>query len=41
MGYISAVELTNLASKLPNDYGSYLKMILQEPNPADFDRSPT
>jgi glucose-1-phosphate thymidylyltransferase len=31
MGYISAVELENLANKLPNDYGSYLKMILQEP----------
>jgi glucose-1-phosphate thymidylyltransferase len=37
MGYISAVELANLASKLPNDYGSYLKMILQEPDAPDFD----
>jgi glucose-1-phosphate thymidylyltransferase len=31
MGYISAHELENLARMLPNDYGSYLKMILQEP----------
>jgi glucose-1-phosphate thymidylyltransferase len=33
MGYISAVQLENLANKLPNDYGSYLKMILKEPEP--------
>src|SRR5262249_57017892 len=31
MGYISAHELENLARMLPNDYGSYLKMIVQEP----------
>ena len=31
MGYISAVELEDLANKLPNDYGGYLKVILQEP----------
>src|SRR3954470_21246147 len=40
MGYISAVELENLAHKLPNDYGSYLKMILQEPEAAGFDNTP-
>jgi glucose-1-phosphate thymidylyltransferase len=33
MGYISALELENLANKLPNDYGTYLKMILKEPEP--------
>jgi glucose-1-phosphate thymidylyltransferase len=32
MGYITAVELENLANKLPNEYGSYLKMILKEPD---------
>ena len=30
MGFISAVALESLANKLPNDYGSYLKRILQE-----------
>jgi glucose-1-phosphate thymidylyltransferase len=37
MGYITAVELEDLANKLPNDYGSYLKMILQEPDASGFD----
>jgi glucose-1-phosphate thymidylyltransferase len=37
MGYISAVELEKLASKLPNDYGGYLKMILQEPDAPGLD----
>jgi glucose-1-phosphate thymidylyltransferase len=40
MGYISAVELENLANKLPNDYGSYLKMILKEPEAPGFDSTP-
>jgi glucose-1-phosphate thymidylyltransferase len=39
MGYISAVALEELANKLPNDYGSYLKMILQEPEPAGLGSS--
>jgi glucose-1-phosphate thymidylyltransferase len=39
MGYISAAELEDLANKLPNDYGSYLKMILQEPQPSSIDDS--
>jgi glucose-1-phosphate thymidylyltransferase len=30
MGFIPAVALESLANKLPNDYGSYLKRILQE-----------
>jgi glucose-1-phosphate thymidylyltransferase len=33
MGYISALELEDLANKLPNDYGTYLEMILKEPEP--------
>jgi glucose-1-phosphate thymidylyltransferase len=37
MGYISAVELERLAAKLPNDYGDYLRMILQEPGTPGFD----
>src|SRR5213076_1838411 len=37
MGYISAVELEDLANKLPNEYGSYLKMIAQEPEAAGSD----
>src|SRR4051794_24677484 len=40
MGYISAVELENLAHKLPNDYGNYLKLILREPEAAGFDNIP-
>ena len=40
MGYISAVELENLATKLPNEYGSYLKRILQEPEAPGFDGNP-
>src|SRR3954469_11564407 len=32
MGYITAIELENLATKLPNEYGSYLKRILEEPD---------
>jgi glucose-1-phosphate thymidylyltransferase len=39
MGYISAVELENLAHKLPNDYGSYLKMILKESDTSAFDNT--
>jgi glucose-1-phosphate thymidylyltransferase len=41
MGYISAVDLENLANKLPNDYGSYLKRILQESKPSCVDGTPT
>ena len=40
MGFISAVALESLANKLPNDYGSYLKRILQEPEAPDFDGTP-
>jgi glucose-1-phosphate thymidylyltransferase len=40
MGYISAVELETLAQKLPNDYGSYLKMILREPETPGLDNAP-
>ncbi len=40
MGYISVTELGNLANKLPNDYGSYLKRILQEPEPSGVDDTP-
>jgi glucose-1-phosphate thymidylyltransferase len=39
MGYISALELENLAKMLPNDYGSYLRMILQEPAVPDRDET--
>jgi glucose-1-phosphate thymidylyltransferase len=41
MGFISAVALESLANKLPNDYGSYLKRILQESDPPDFGGTPT
>jgi glucose-1-phosphate thymidylyltransferase len=40
MGYISAFDLENLAAKLPNEYGGYLKMILREPEASGFDRPP-
>jgi len=40
MGFISAVALESLANKLPNDYGSYLKRILQESEAPDFDGTP-
>ena len=40
MGFISAVALESLANKLPNDYGSYLKRILQEPETPGFDGLP-
>jgi len=40
MGYISAAELENLANKLPNDYGSYLKMISRDPEDSGIDRTP-
>ena len=40
MGFISAVALESLANKLPNDYGSYLKRILQESETPDFDGFP-
>ena len=40
MGFISAVALESLAYKLPNDYGSYLKRILQESEAPDFDGTP-
>jgi glucose-1-phosphate thymidylyltransferase len=40
MGFISAVALENLANKLPNDYGSYLKRILQESEAPDCDGIP-
>jgi glucose-1-phosphate thymidylyltransferase len=40
MGFISAVALESLANKLPNDYGSYLKRILQESDAPDFDGAP-
>jgi glucose-1-phosphate thymidylyltransferase len=41
MGFISAVALESLANKLPNDYGSYLKRILQESETSGFDGLPT
>jgi glucose-1-phosphate thymidylyltransferase len=40
MGFISAVALENLANKLPNDYGSYLRRILQETGAPDADGGP-
>jgi glucose-1-phosphate thymidylyltransferase len=40
MGFISAVALESLANKLPNDYGSYLKRILQESETPGFDGLP-
>ena len=40
MGFISAVALESLAKKLPNEYGSYLKRILQESEAPDFDGTP-
>jgi glucose-1-phosphate thymidylyltransferase len=40
MGYISATQLEALANGLRNDYGSYLKMILREPEPGGLDASP-
>ena len=32
MGFISAAQVEELSSKLPNDYGRYLKNLLSEPN---------
>ena len=40
MGFISAVALERLANKLPNDYGGYLKRILQESEAPGFDGTP-
>jgi glucose-1-phosphate thymidylyltransferase len=40
MGFISAVALERLANKLPNDYGNYLKRILQEAEAPDLDGTP-
>jgi glucose-1-phosphate thymidylyltransferase len=40
MGFISAVALESLAKKLPNEYGGYLKRILQESEAPDFDGTP-
>jgi glucose-1-phosphate thymidylyltransferase len=39
MGYISRRELENLAKMLPNDYGGYLRMILQEPTGPDLNNT--
>ena len=39
MGFISADQLAVLAGKLPNDYGTYLKMVLEEPEPIGIDGS--
>ena len=39
MGFISAVALESLANKLPNEYGSYLKRILQESETPDLTAS--
>jgi hypothetical protein len=41
MGFISAVALESLANKLPNDYGSYLKRILQESDGPGIDGTPS
>jgi glucose-1-phosphate thymidylyltransferase len=35
MGFISAAQVENLASRLPNDYGRYLQALIQEPNFGD------
>lgn len=36
MGYISDVQVEALASKLPNDYGRYLRDLLCEPTPPEI-----
>ena len=36
MGYISAGQVEDLAVKLPNDYGRYLRDLLREPTPPDL-----
>jgi glucose-1-phosphate thymidylyltransferase len=41
MGFISAVALESLANKLPNEYGSYLKQILQESDGPGIDGTPS
>ena len=35
MGFISGEQVKTLASSLPNDYGQYLRELLNEPNSAD------
>jgi glucose-1-phosphate thymidylyltransferase len=37
MGFITAVEVDELARKLPNDYGRYLMNLLRESGPVGFD----
>jgi len=36
MGYISDRQVEALASKLPNDYGRYLRDLLCEPTPPEI-----
>ncbi len=36
MGYITAAQVEDLAKKLPNDYGRYLKALLKEPGQPDL-----
>jgi glucose-1-phosphate thymidylyltransferase len=36
MGYISKAQVEDLASKLPNDYGRYLKDLLRDPGQPDL-----
>lgn len=36
MGYISNAQVEDLASKLPNDYGRYLKDLLREPGQSEL-----
>ena len=34
MGFITTSQVAELADKLPNDYGEYLKALLREPDGA-------
>ncbi len=35
MGFISAEQVDQLAAKIPNDYGRYLKAVIDDPGPRD------